>query len=121
MPRKIRQLIALRAKAARFTKLVEWSETDGCFVGSASPLIGACCHGEDEAKVYAELCQIVGEWIEILETAGSPLPEATADRRKYSGKFVLRVEPTLHRRLALKALAEGESLYSYCAKTLAKA
>ena len=111
----------LKAKAARYTKLVEWSEEDGCFVGSAPPLIGPCCHGHDEAKVYSELCQIVEEWIEILETDGTPLPEATNDRRKYSGKFVLRLEPALHRRLALKALAEGESLNSYCTKTLLNA
>jgi predicted HicB family RNase H-like nuclease len=111
----------LKAKSARYAKLVEWSVEDGCFVGSAPPIIGPCCHGDDEAKVYAELCQIVEEWIEILEADGTPLPEATADRRKYSGKFVLRVEPAMHRRLALKALAEGESLNSYCAKTLAKA
>ena len=111
----------LKTKAARFTKLVEWSAADGCFVGSAPPLIGPCCHGADEAKVYAELCQIVGEWIVNLETDGKALPAATADRRKYSGKFVLRVEPTLHRRLALKALAEGESLNGYCVKALAKA
>ncbi len=34
---------------------------------------------------------------------------------------MLRVEPAMPRRLALKALVEGESLNSYCAKTLAKA
>jgi predicted RNase H-like HicB family nuclease len=110
----------LRAKAARFSKVVEWSEPDGCFVGSAPPLIGPCCHGDDEAKVYAELCQIVAEWIEILEMDGHPLPEPTA-KKKYSGRFVLRTEPALHRRLALKALAAGESLNSYCVKTLVKA
>ena len=48
-------------------------------------------------------------------------PDATSDRRHHSGKFVLRVEPTMRRRLVLKALAEGESLNSYCVKTLAKA
>jgi len=110
----------LKAKAAHYTKIVEWSEEDGCFVGSAPPLIGPCCHGKDEAKVYAELCQIVEEWIEVLETDGHPLPEPLAGK-KFSGKFVLRVEPALHRRLAAKALAAGESLNSYCVKTLCKA
>ncbi|MDE3099687.1 MAG: toxin-antitoxin system HicB family antitoxin [Verrucomicrobiota bacterium] len=41
--------------------------------------------------------------------------------KKFSGKFVLRVPPALHRRLAAKALAAGESLNSFCAGTLAKA
>src|SRR5580658_3558694 len=110
----------IKVKAAHYTKIVEWSDKDGCFVGSAPPLIGECCHGKDEAKVYAELCQIVEEWIEILETDGHELPEPLA-AKKFSGKFVLRLEPALHRRLAAKALAAGESLNSYCTKTLVKA
>ena len=101
-------------------KIVEWSEEDGCFVGSAPPLIGPCCHGKDETKVYAELCQIVEEWIELLESNDRELPEPLS-AKKFSGKFVLRVEPALHRRLAAKALAAGESLNSFCAKTLVKA
>jgi predicted RNase H-like HicB family nuclease len=83
----------IKAKAAHYTKIVEWSEEDGCFVGSAPPLIGECCHGKDEAKVYAELCQIVEEWIEILETDGHPLPEPLGKVSDFSGKFILRVEP----------------------------
>jgi predicted RNase H-like HicB family nuclease len=110
----------LKSKAARYTKIVEWSEEDGCFVGSAPPLIGPCCHGKDETKVYAELCQIVEEWIGLLEGDGHALPESLA-AKKFSGKFVLRLEPAIHRRLAAKALAAGESLNSYCVKTLVKA
>lgn len=108
-----------KAKAAHFHKIVEWSDEDGCYVGSAPPLIGECCHGKDEAKVYAELCQIVAEWIEILERGGKALPEPL-NQKKFSGKFVLRLEPALHRRLAAKAMAAGESLNSYCIKTLVK-
>lgn len=110
----------LKAKAARYLKIVEWSEKDACFVGSAPPLIGPCCHGKDEAKVYAQLCRIVEEWVEILETDGRELPRPL-DAKKFSGKFVLRVEPALHRRLVAKALAAGESLNSFCVKTLVKA
>jgi predicted RNase H-like HicB family nuclease len=55
----------LKARAARYTKTVEWSDEDGCFVGSAPPLIGPCCHGKDEARVYAQLCGIVEEWIAL--------------------------------------------------------
>jgi len=111
----------LRSKAARYTKIVEWSDEDGCFVGSAPPIIGQCCHGDNEAKVYAELCQIVEEWIELLETDGSTLPAPLGNVSDFSGKFVLRLEPAMHRRLAAKALAAGESLNSYCVKTLVKA
>jgi predicted HicB family RNase H-like nuclease len=54
-----------------------------------------------------------------LEGDGHALPEPLA-AKKFSGKFVLRVDPALHRRLAAKALAAGESLNTYCAKTLVK-
>ena len=53
-------------------------------------------------------------WLDGMKAA----PRAA---KKFSGKFVLRVEPALHRRLAAKALAAGESLNSYCVKTLVKA
>ena len=99
----------IKEQAARYAKIVEWSEEDGCFVGSAPPLIGPCCHGKDEAKVYAELCRIVEEWVETLAKDGGDLPEPLG-KKEFSGKFVLRVEPVLHRRLAAKALAAGESL-----------
>jgi predicted HicB family RNase H-like nuclease len=110
----------VKAAAARYLKIVEWSDADGCFVGSAPPLIGQCCHGQDETKVYAELCRIVEEWIETLAGDGDELPEPLA-AKKFSGKFVLRLEPAMHRRLAAKALAAGESLNNFCAKKLAKA
>ncbi len=109
----------IKAKAAHYPKIVEWSEEDGCFVGTCPGLMFGGVHGKDEAKVYAELCQAVEEVIEILETDGHPLP-GPLGKKQFSGKFVLRVEPSLHRRLAAKAIAAGESLNSFCAKTLAR-
>ena len=106
--------------AKDFVKIVEWSEEDQLYLGSAPPLIGPCCHGTDEAKVMRELAQIVAEWIEIYAEEGWPLPAPTAGR-KYSGKFVLRTKPEVHRALALHALAEGQSLNAYCTERLAGA
>ncbi len=64
--------------SARYIKLVEWSEEDQCFVGQCPGIIGPCCHGDDEAEVYAQLCQIVEEWIDTLHSDGQPLPPPTA-------------------------------------------
>lgn len=41
-------------------------------------IVGPCCHGDDEAQVYAELCDIVDEWIDILNRDGKPLPPPKA-------------------------------------------
>jgi predicted RNase H-like HicB family nuclease len=67
----------LKTKALRHTKRVEWSEEDGCFVGSAPPLIGPCCHGDDKAKVFADLSQIVDEWKRIIITAPDKCPNGS--------------------------------------------
>jgi predicted HicB family RNase H-like nuclease len=103
----------------RYLKIVEWSEEDRCYVGAVPGWIGKCCHGEDEIKVYRELCSIVDEWIAIYKKEGRPLPPPT--NKKYSGKFVLRTGPDLHRVLVAHALNEGESLNNFIIKTLQKA
>ena len=105
------------AESARYLKLVEWSEEDQCFVGSCPALIGPACHGDDEAKVYADLCDIVDEWVEILKSDGKRLPEETAGR-SYSGRFNLRVSSGLHQALALRAASAGESLNRYVERQL---
>ena len=78
--------------ARRYLKLVEWSDADGCFVGSAPPIIGPCCHGRTETEVMAQLSTIVKEWVEIMLGEGHPLPAGTAGE-KYSGQFVVRSHP----------------------------
>lgn len=64
--------------SARYIKIVEWSDEESCFIGQCPGVIGPCCHGDDEAAVYAELCVIVDDWIETLRQDGKPLPPPTA-------------------------------------------
>jgi predicted RNase H-like HicB family nuclease len=66
--------------SAKYVKIVEWSDEDQCYVGSAPGLIYGGCHGDDEKKVFAELCQIVDEVIELYRQDEKPLPPATAGR-----------------------------------------
>jgi predicted HicB family RNase H-like nuclease len=109
----------IKEQAARYTKFVEWSDEDKCFVGRCPEIMSGGVHGNDEAKVYAELCESVEEMVELIHADGHHLPHPLG-KKEFSGKFVLRLEPALHRRLAAKAIAAGESLNSYCVKTLVK-
>jgi len=61
-------------EGSKYVKLVEWSEEDGCFIGSSPELFYGGCHGEDEREVFDELCQIVEETIELYHRDGKPLP-----------------------------------------------
>lgn len=64
--------------SARYAKIVAWSEADQCYVGSAPGLIYGGCHGDDEQQVFAELCQVVDEAIELYRLDGKPLPPPTS-------------------------------------------
>jgi hypothetical protein len=64
--------------SARYIKIVEWSDEDQCFVGQCPGIVGPCCHGDNEAEDYSELCEIVGERREIFKQDGRPLPPPTA-------------------------------------------
>ncbi len=63
---------------ARYVKIVEWSDTDNCFVGSCPGLFYGGCHGDDEQLVFAELCDVVEETIKLYEADGKPLPPPTS-------------------------------------------
>ena len=64
--------------AGKYVKIVEWSEEDQSFVGSCPGLLSGGCHGDDEQAVFAELCQIVSEAIELYRNDNRPLPPPTA-------------------------------------------
>jgi len=65
---------------AKYAKIVEWSEEDQCYVGSAPGLILGGCHGDDEKQVFDELCRIVEEAIDLYRQGGKPLPPPTSGR-----------------------------------------
>ena len=104
----------------RYLKIVEWSEGDQCYVGSCPNLMYGGCHGNNEADVYKELCEIVEENIALYEEDGKPLPPETTGK-KYSGKFLLRPGKDLHKSLAIRALQADQSLNSFCLNALKKA
>ncbi|CAA9892888.1 conserved hypothetical protein [Candidatus Methylobacter favarea] len=71
----------------RYVKIMEWSEEDQCFVGSCRGLFYCGCHGSDEKQVFAELCEIVEETIELYKQEGKFLPPATSGK-DYANKML---------------------------------
>ena len=66
--------------STRYVKIVEWSEEDQTYVGSAPGLVLGGCHGDDERAVFDELCQIVDEAIALYVADGKSLPDPTSGR-----------------------------------------
>lgn len=67
-------------ESARYAKVVEWSEEDHCYIGTAPGLLRGGCHGDDEREVFDQLCTIVEEAIELYHADQKPLPPSTAAR-----------------------------------------
>lgn len=64
----------------KYVKVIEWSEEDKCFIGSCPELFYGGCHGDDELKVFGELCNIIEETINIYKQDGKPLPRPLAGK-----------------------------------------
>jgi predicted RNase H-like HicB family nuclease len=58
----------------QYAKIVEWSEEEQCYVGTAPGLVFGGCHGSEESAVREELDQIVDEAVALYEQDGRPLP-----------------------------------------------
>src|ERR1039458_3475023 len=80
----------IKELAARYAKFVEWSEEDKCFIGRCPELMLGGVHGNDEAKVYAELCAAVEEMIEVIHTEGKEMPDPLG-KQAFSGRPRIRV------------------------------
>ena len=119
MNAKSRQ-VQIRKMSARYPRLIEWSAEDGVFVGSAPPLIGQCCHGATETEVATQLAAIVADLVADVLDGKMAMPEPPANK-SFSGKFLVRISPELHRRAALQALARGESLNQFVAEAISSA
>jgi predicted RNase H-like HicB family nuclease len=59
-----------------YEKTVVWSDEDACFIGTCPALFLGGVHGDDEATVFAELCEVVEENLATLRTDGRAPPQA---------------------------------------------
>ena len=47
--------------AKQYPKIVKWSDEDNCYIGTCPGFMFGGVHGDDEIKVYRELCVVVRE------------------------------------------------------------
>jgi len=86
-----------------------WSEEDGEYVGLCAEFPSLSWLAQMPEDALKGIRQVVAEVVADLEANGEPVPEPIAVKR-YSGKFMVRIPPELHRRLALEAAEAGISL-----------
>ena len=82
-------------------------------------LPGCVSHGSSPEEAIENIEEAKQLWIETQLEDGQGVPEPT-DTRGFSGKLLLRMPKTLHRRLAYTAQREGVSLNQHLVSSLAR-
>ena len=93
----------------RYTYRVTWSEEDNEYIGECVEFPSLSWLVSEPEEAMQGIRQMVADVVADLEANGEIVPEPIAVKR-YSGKFMLRIPPDLHRRLALEAAEAGISL-----------
>ena len=106
------------AEIDKYTYRVTWSEEDEEFVGLCAefPKLSWLAAGPEEALKGIRL--VVKDCVEDMSGNGEVIPRPIATR-KYSGKFMVRVPPEVHRHLATEAAENGVSLNRLASAKLA--
>jgi len=81
-------------------------------------LPGCMNQGDTPEEALEAILDTMQGWLEIALEKGNPIPEPRPEE-DYSGKFVVRVPKSLHRKLVEEAEKEGVSLNQYINVTLA--
>ena len=93
----------------RYTYRVTWSEEDGEHVGLCAEFRSLSSLAATPEAALAGVRTLVADIVTDMLANGETPPEPLAARR-YTGKFIVRVPPDVHRRLALEAAEAGVSL-----------
>lgn len=93
----------------RYTYRITWSEEDSEFVGLCAELPSLSWLEKSPEKALRGIRKLAKETVTDLKRGMESVPEPISTR-SYSGKFMVRVPPEVHRMLAIKAAESGVSI-----------
>jgi predicted HicB family RNase H-like nuclease len=92
-----------------YTYRVTWSEEDQEHVGLCAEFPSLSWLAPSPEAALRGIRAVVARVVKDMRASGETIPEALSARR-YSGKFMVRVPPEVHRQLAVEAAEAGVSL-----------
>ena len=96
-------------KNDRYTYRVTWSEDDNEYVGLCVEFRSLSWLARTPEAALKGIRKVVEDVVKDMRDNGEAIPEPIACRH-YSGKFMVRVPPQVHRNLSIKAAESGVSL-----------
>ncbi|MBI2376472.1 MAG: type II toxin-antitoxin system HicB family antitoxin [Deltaproteobacteria bacterium] len=92
-----------------YTYRVTWSDEDKEYVGLCAEFPSLSWLAATQEDAFKGIRDVVAGVVEDMQSNGEEIPEAFASR-SFSGRFMVRVPPDVHRKLAVKAAEDGVSL-----------
>ena len=93
----------------RYTYRVTWVEDDQEYVGLCVEFPSLSWLAENPEAALTGIRNVVADVVMDMQEQGETIPEPIACRQ-YSGKFMVRIPPDVHRNLAIQAAESGISL-----------
>jgi len=92
-----------------YTYRVTWSVDDNEYVGSCVEFPSLSWLAPEPEAALHGIREVVGEVVTDMRSNGENVPDPLSIK-KYSGRFMVRIPPELHRELAKEAQEAGISL-----------
>ncbi|MCH8865790.1 MAG: toxin-antitoxin system HicB family antitoxin [Proteobacteria bacterium] len=96
-------------KIDRYTYRVTWSEEDQEYVGLCVEFPSMSWLEKTQEKALVGIRKLVADTVADLKKNKESVPEPISTR-PFSGKFMVRVPPEVHRMLTIRAAESGVSL-----------
>jgi predicted HicB family RNase H-like nuclease len=109
----------MRLKNDRYTYRVTWSDEDQEYVGLCVEFPSLSWLAKTPEVALKGIREVVADVVKEMRERSETIPQPIASKR-YSGKFVVRVPPEVHRNLAIKAAESGVSLNRLASSKLSK-
>jgi len=93
----------------KYTYRITWSEDDGEYVGLCAEFPSLSWLSQSPEAALKGIRKVVEEVIADMMKNGESIPEPIASKH-FSGKFMVRIPPDIHRQLAIQAAEAGVSL-----------
>lgn len=93
----------------KYTYRVTWSEEDTEYVGLCAEFPSLSWLAQTPEGALKGVSTLVKEVVADMQLNEEPVPEPIA-AKQFSGKFMIRVPPEVHRQLAIQAAEAGVSL-----------
>ncbi|GAB4396425.1 MAG: hypothetical protein OHK0052_17700 [Anaerolineales bacterium] len=103
-----------------YTYRIVWSSEDEEFLGLCVEFPSLSWLANTPEAALQGIRQIVADVISDLQSTGETVPQPLSQRH-YSGRFMLRIPPELHRELTLQAAESGISLNRLAVDKLSRA